>query len=259
MKRLLTFSLVAVLACAAPAYGAGLILNEFNAVSDTKVIKNSGSDTTWGVKTGNGGNWVELLVTTDHLNIQGWTLEWDNTDPDSGSLAFTNSPLWSDLRSGTIITVREGLTDTGTGHVGGRPTDVSYNPAGGDWWIEVDTVSSAYIAAAGFKVDNDNWEMRILDNLNNVQQDYVGESAGAPWSGGGLGSDEVGSLTVTPTAVNPTTGYEDVDYSSYGMPNAGEDLTSLRSVVVPEPSSVVLACLAACGAALVACRRRTRR
>ena len=69
--------------------------------------------------------------------------------------------------------------DSGTGHVGGRPTDASYNPSIGDWWIEINTLSSAYIAATGFKVDNDNWEMRILDNLNNVQQNYVGESAGA--------------------------------------------------------------------------------
>lgn len=260
MKKLFLLGILAALAGASPALGAGLILNEFNTVSAGNIP--AGGDTTFGSKSGNGGNWVELVVTQDHLNIQGWKLDWSNADPDSGNFLFTNNALWGDLRSGTIITVREDDTgDAGT-PVGARPTNVSFNPGANDWWIEINADDATYITKNSFKVDNDDWKGRILDGGNVVQQGFVGEAAGAPWSGGGINSSEIGALLANPTASNPTTGYKDVTYSSYGAPNmispgVFQNFGPLRAAV-PEPSSIVLAAFAACGAALVTVRRRGR-
>ncbi len=257
MKYRVLFFLFAVLVGASPAFAAGLILNEFNAVGSGKQL--SGTDTFFGTVDGNGGNWVELVVTTDHLNISGWTLEWDNIDPASGSVTFTGNSLWTDLRSGTIITIREDDTgDLGT-PVGARPTDASYNPAGNDWWIEINVDDASYVTSGGFKVDNDAWEMRILDSSSTVQQGYVGEAVSG-WGAGGISSTEIGWLTATPTAVNPSlTYYSDGSSSSYGAPNLGQDFSALRSVVAaPEPGSLVLAAMAGAGILLGAWRRRGR-
>ena len=58
-----------------------LILNEFSAVGDAFYLRNGGTDPFLGTVQGNGGNWIELVVVTDHLDIRGWTLEWHNADP----------------------------------------------------------------------------------------------------------------------------------------------------------------------------------
>ncbi|MGD9720746.1 MAG: hypothetical protein AB7O59_13735 [Pirellulales bacterium] len=261
MQRLTMLAAAAVLASAANAYGAGLILNEFNAVGEGKLI--SSGDTTFGSKAGNGGNWIELVVTQDHLDITGWTFQWDNVDPDAGSVTFTNNALWTDLRSGTIITLREDDTGDPGSPVGHRASDTSFNPFGNDWWIEINVDDAPYMIKSGFKVDNDDWRGRIVDDAAVVQQGYVGEGAGAPWSGGGISSTEAGALGANPTAVNPLTGYRDVTFSSYGQPNlispgVYQDFTSLRAAVVPEPGSMFLAAIAGCGAALWGVRAKQR-
>ena len=52
-----------------------LILNEYNAVSPGNYLDNSNSDTYWGRVLGNGGDWFELVVTQDHVDVRGWELE----------------------------------------------------------------------------------------------------------------------------------------------------------------------------------------
>ena len=47
-----------------------LILNEYNAVTPTKLLKNLGTDSFWGRIPGNGGDWFELVVTGDHLDVR---------------------------------------------------------------------------------------------------------------------------------------------------------------------------------------------
>jgi hypothetical protein len=101
--------------------------------------------------------------------------------------------------------------------------------------------------------------MRVLDDSSAVQQGFVGESAGPPWSGGGLSSTEAGALiSVSPSATNPVNGYIDVTFSSYGSPNLNQDFSALRSVVVPEPGSFMLLSLAACAMTFAGWRRRRR-
>ncbi|MEM6257714.1 MAG: PEP-CTERM sorting domain-containing protein [Planctomycetota bacterium] len=79
---------------------------------------------------GNGGDWLEFVVTEDNLDIRGWTLYWENDDADSngneygggivirdgivgetaterGQIKFTQNAAWSNLRAGTIITISE--------------------------------------------------------------------------------------------------------------------------------------------------------
>ena len=52
-----------------------LILNEYNAVADNKVLDNN-SDTYWGQVEGNGGDWFELVVIEPGLDLRGWELQW---------------------------------------------------------------------------------------------------------------------------------------------------------------------------------------
>ena len=125
---------------AAAAGSADLILNEWNAVGagdylagGSYKVDPSKGDPYWaslpqmpdGRIEGNGGNWVELVVIADHLDIRGWQLRWAETgsgadDTNGADLWYGDSSveqgiltfhpmadLWADLRKGTIITISE--------------------------------------------------------------------------------------------------------------------------------------------------------
>jgi hypothetical protein len=199
------------------------------------------SDTYWGFVEGNGGNWIELVVVADHLDIRGWTLEWQNSDPppppaencNGGTVTFEAAyDIWSDLRSGTIITVAEGLAD-----------DLSYDPGNGDWWINAKHEDGAVSHTNCFKADNDNWKMKILDEESTLIQDWVGEGTGL-WGGtGGVGNNEVGKLEQDPSAAAatspPTPMYNDGVSSTFGSENIWsqgamtQDFSALRGPVFP--------------------------
>ena len=220
-----------------------LILNEFNAVGGTFFLGNGSSDTYFGTVQGNGGNWYELVVITDHLDVRGWTLDWRNADPDSGSVIFQDNPIWSDLRSGTIITIREDdLAPPGHGVI---LTDLSYDPMNGDWWIHVNVDDITVVNQFGFKVDNDNWQMRIVDESLTIIQDWTGEST-ALWGGtGGVGRDEVGKLEQDPSSAAafqpPAPAYNDGKTSTFGEENQWmggaftQDFCALRDPVLGNP------------------------
>ena len=174
-----------------------LILNEFNATGELFFLRNGGSDAFLGTVQGNGGNWIEVVVITDHLDIHGWTLDWRNADPDSGSVIFGEHAIWSDLRSGTIITIRE--DDLSPPGYGVLLSDLSYDPQNGDWWIHINVDDFTVVSQAGFKIDDDNWQMRILDESLTIIQDWVGESTPLWGGGGGVANDEVGKLEEDPS------------------------------------------------------------
>jgi hypothetical protein len=126
---------------------------------------------------GNLGDWIELIVLEDHLDIRGWELRWAETDKhdttgvdiwygnpviEQGIITFSaTGEIWSDLRKGTIITIAEkhdievdtdwdesfppnrnftdGVPDEDAEVIIEMRSDVSYDPEGGDWWIHVDT------------------------------------------------------------------------------------------------------------------------
>jgi hypothetical protein len=219
--------LVFVFVAAVRSAGAApLILNEYNGVKPTSFLKNDNSDTFFGRLLGNGGDWFELVVAADHLDVRGWqVVVEDETGPSTATLTFSADPLWSDLRAGTIITVAEDVEE-----------DVSYDPAGGDWWIQVRAGTSGtgtYISATDFEVSNSNTKITIRtgDGLP------IFGPAGEPISGVGIGSDEVFKLEADPSAaIGPTSdAYKDGSSSTFGAPNlfsggtATQDFSALRT------------------------------
>lgn len=171
---------------ASSALAVSMIVNEFNAVGDSKFLD---TDTYNGslkediyFKTipgmvdgrleGNGGNWVEFVIVEDHVDIRGWTLEWEESFYDEADVflgrrggVVTFSPtasVLSDLRRGTILTVGEKISiGVETDMVGSErqltddidpadvdltidmSTDMSFNPIADDWWMHISTRDEA--------------------------------------------------------------------------------------------------------------------
>ena len=193
MKSFLIVSTILVLAAANVFATSQLILNEFNAVGSTKYLETADYGGSTSVDTyfqemadglhpdkmtgtlpngriqGNGGDWIELVVTQDHLDIRGWQVRWAEVDAteangtdiwygngnvEQGILQFSQSSVWSNLRAGTIITVVDEnniYVDTDNQNktsnvppsqaeaVINLNTDVNFNPDVNDWWINVST------------------------------------------------------------------------------------------------------------------------
>lgn len=221
---------ICVLVCLSSIYagtvsGADVILNEYNAVNGNDYLNGGtasqdedggfASDSYFGRIQGNGGDWFELVVISDHLDMRGWNLEiWVGGVHDE-TLDLTYHALWSDLRSGTIITVAEDV-----------PDDVSYNPQAGDWWINVQADNSAsgtYIRNSGFPVTNDDWQLTIRDANDSVIFGPAGEGI-SPSSG--VNSREIFRLEANPAAsITPDSAYYDDgnSLSTFGSPNKWGD------------------------------------
>ncbi|GMU33203.1 MAG: lamin tail domain-containing protein [Planctomycetia bacterium] len=226
-----------LLSAAATARAADVILNEYNAVGDTQFLANGSADTYWGTVLGNGGDWFELVVITDHLDMRGWTLTLnDSSLAGPQTLTLTNDNVWSDLRSGTIITVSEEL---------GNNVD-DYQPALGKWWLNVkaaDDTNGSYITNSNFRVNNDNWQLTIRDSLNAVKFGPAGEGIAPP---SGVGNNEVCKLEANPSAaITPLSAYNDGGSSSFGAPNlwnsgaSVQSFSALRSVLPYSPLTSV--------------------
>jgi hypothetical protein len=143
------------------------------------------------------------------------------------TLDLADDPIWSDLRSGTIITVAEDI-----------PSDISYDPNAGDWWINVqarDDADGAYITASSFPVNSNNWQLRIRSVSGAIVYGPAGEGV-SPATG--VGGTNVFLLEGQPDAdVTPDSNdYDDgVNYSTFGAPNRWglQDLSTLRTVTPP--------------------------
>jgi len=209
-----------------------LILNEWNAVSATNTLV--GSDPTFGTVPGNGGDWFELVVTADNLDIRGWKLVL--SDSDGGplrvrdSFEFSNDPLLASLRAGTIITIAEE-----------QPDDASYDPVRGDWHVNFQSNSAdagRYLTAAtqeNFAVNGDDWRLAIFDDTDNLIFGPAGEGIGTAT---GITADEVGELEADPSAtINPATDFGDGNDSTFGLPNVfngqTQDFDTLRPTLGP--------------------------
>jgi hypothetical protein len=229
-------TLLAAAVLAAPVHAAPLIVNEFNAVSSSNYLNggNEGTDgdgnstdppadTYFGRIAGNGGDWIELVVVADHLDIRGWTLDiCDGGVCGGDQLTFADDPAWSDLRAGTIITVSED-----------EPTDLSFDPGSGDWWMNVrahDGGTGTYITANNFPVNHNDWKMSILDASANVVYGPIGEHvpedpiAGCFPPQDNLNSEEIFRLEEPPSAlvdpcIETLNDYEDGVLSTFGSPN----------------------------------------
>jgi len=216
-------------------YGADVILNEYNAVSASQFLNGGdssadddgerASDSYFGRVLGNGGDWFELVVITDHLDMRNWRLDIYDGNVLNETLALTNSSIWSDLRSGTIITVSEDV-----------PSDVNYNPAAGDWWINVQANNFAdglYITASNFVVSSSNWQLRIRNGSGGIIFGPAGEGV-SPASG--INDTEIFRLTTDPNAsiaANSSKYNDGKNFSTFGAPNqwGNQGLNQLRTVV----------------------------
>ena len=159
MNRRGLWRIVVVLALlSGTLWAADVILNEYNAVDSVNYLGGGDSsaddaggraaDRYFGRIPGNGGNWFELVVIKDHLDMRNWQFDTYVSGKIDKTLILTADPIWSDLRAGTIITVAQDV-----------PTDVSYDPAASDWWINVQAKTggeSKYISTKSFTVNNKN-------------------------------------------------------------------------------------------------------
>lgn len=203
-----------------------IVLNEWNAVEPDRQLDDEDGDASLGILPGNGGDWLELLVVQDHLDLRGYQLSMRGRTGEAGTLVFTDHEVLSDLRSGTIITVAEDL-----------PQDLAYDPEAGDWRFHLRAGVSgdgSVISAEAFEIDQNEWQLTILDAEGFVTFGPVGEGV-APADG--ISGDEVGALQDTPGAHTRRwdLAYDDADHSSFGAANTwadGEqDLSILRAVV----------------------------
>ena len=207
-----------------------LILNEYNAVAGSKKLQNNNSDVYWNRIDGNGGDWFELVVTTDHLDVRNWELvltdETGTPDESTTILTFSSHSDLADLRAGTILTVSEQL-----------PDDFGFDPQLGDWWVNVQAASSApgtYITASNFPVSHRNWQLEIRNDVGVTMFGPAGEGVN-PLSG--INDEEVFKLEEDPGPyLTAFADYNDGTSSTFGQPNvysAGslvQDLTALREI-----------------------------
>jgi len=244
---------------ASSVLAGGLVMNEYNAVGSTKWL-NAGSataditggyasDLTFGRVIGNQNNWIELVVTQDHLDIRGWKLRWaenlkfttngtdlwyGDSNVNQGIITFSNDARWSNLRVGTILTVIE-FKATGQTQPG-YDDDFTFDPCNGDWWINVHTMANTGListvtnvttdAPGNFSVGNDGWLLQVVNAAGQVVTPSCGEGA-ASYIGGGISSTEVCRLEGDPRLVTDSTMYDDADGSSFGRPNSWGDPINL--------------------------------
>ncbi len=226
------------------AWAADIILNEYNAVDSNDFLGGGDAamddaggrafDTYFGRVMGNGGDWFEMVVIKDHLNMKGWQLDvYDNGTLDE-TLTLTQDAIWSDLRAGTIITVAEDV-----------PSDVSYNPAAGDWWINVQANNNGdgkYIEKSSFPVSATNWQLRIRNAAGQIVFGPAGEGI-SPASG--VSGTEICRLEDNPSAtvLANSTDYDDGDdFSTFGASNRWgvQSFSKLRPVITPADASITL-------------------
>jgi hypothetical protein len=230
-----------------------IILNEYNAVKSSGYLKDNKSDTYFGRIPDNGGNWFELVITEDHLDMRGWTLNWQESSK-AGTITLSNDTFWSNMRQGVILTFIE---RPATG--GGKSTDTTLNYSN-DWWANICTLQEQYqysnslswLArtvytsgggnAGDFTTSNDGWKVQIKDG-NDVVMDWTGEGY---FSNGGVGSDEIFKLEANPSATiaRNSSSYKDGTTSTFGSPNLWSDgvgsqnFSTLRAGV-PEPATLI--------------------
>jgi hypothetical protein len=206
-----------------------VILNEYNAVDTDEFLKNSNSDSFFGRVPGNGGPWFELVVTEDHLDMRNWELVMsdDTGGPNEtlSSVTFNTSPLWSDLRAGTILTLATQV-----------PDELAYFPPADDWWINLQFPVTT---------SNTNWQLTIKDDTGEIVYGPAGEGV-MPLSG--VGNDEVFKLEEDPGPyISAVANFNDGSSSTFGTPNlfSGgtqvQDFGTLRTIGLsgdcPDPDS----------------------
>jgi hypothetical protein len=220
-SQLVRFTVVEEAAPATP-----LVLNEYNAVAPNRELS-SGSDVAFGQVLGNGGDWYEFVVVDELLDLRGWTLQfWDRDRADAildraASLTFGDDFLLAALPAGTIITISED-----------RPDDLSFDPANGDWTLNLrsntDNGGAMFAVQESFNSTRDDQHVEIRNADGDLMSPIVGETEAWDIAAGGVNGGEVMNLCIDPAIgdlVDPATDYFDNAVSStYSAPNECEYL-----------------------------------
>jgi hypothetical protein len=210
-----------------------IALNEYNAVGamqwlggGNQAADASGAvstDTFFGRVMSNGGNWFELVIVADHVDMRGWKLDWTENGA-SGRIQLSTNAFWSDMRAGMIVTIIQRTTAEG-----GLDTDLSYSPGTGDRWVNVNSFDTALVSgttstkpghvSGEFTTSNDQWTLTI----RNAQGAYVAGpfGEGSPYyHGPGVSNQNVCRLRADITGrVNAASYYDDSKNSTFGAPN----------------------------------------
>jgi hypothetical protein len=200
---------------------APIVLNEWNAVGESEVLTDG--DSAWGIRPGNGGDWLELVVVRDHLDLRGWSLEADDRDGRVGDLRFGDDERLSDLRAGSIITIAESL-----------PEDPAYDPPSGDWRMHLRVRADPEALVSGsLDVTHQGWTLRVRDPDGRTRFGPAGEDSG-------ISNGEVGILAAQPgIGTDADSDYKDADGSTFGAANrwsgGRQDLSALRPRFDPPP------------------------
>lgn len=214
-----------------------IVLNEFNAVDDDKFLggipaagEPASTDSFFGRVLGNGGEWVEFVVTGDGgpslVDASGWQIEIGSVEagvftPLSTAI-LNEAPFWKDLPSGTILTLSAEPTDTSRVDnlttLGFASANISY---GDSDYMET--------TGASFAITPSNTALRILDRNDRTIFGPAGEGIGGL---AGIGDTEILELeddpapTITGLSVEGggLDGYDPGSSSStFGAPNLFAD------------------------------------
>ncbi len=192
---------VATPGTANPVPRARVVLNEYNGVRPDVSLKNGGSDTYFGAVVGNGGDWLELVVVTDHVDLRGWRLDVVDNAGAVQQIVLPDELGLADVRAGTIVTVTDNPA---------VPSEFVVDAL--DRWINVNV--------AALDVSHQNTTVTILDADERVVFGPAGEGAHPLVGGAGIGSDEIFRLDQSPTFATVATGpYLDGVQSTFGSPN----------------------------------------
>ncbi|NEW60658.1 hypothetical protein GSY74_05120, partial [Sulfurovum sp. bin170] len=167
-------------------YADAILLNEYNAVKPDAQPRNDGYDTYFGDIDGNGGDWIELVVVEDHLDLRGATLKIKSGSTSFLTATFPYLTEFAYLRKGTIVTVSE------------LPTDTSYSPMdenNPDWTINLNAS----------ELENQNGSFRITSgamdiSIDSMFGDILMQNSGEIVLGWGISNDEVFKLKKDPSA-----------------------------------------------------------
>jgi hypothetical protein len=185
---------------------SSLLLNEYNGVASDKLLKGDGEDLYFGITQGNGGSWLELVVTRDYLNLQDANLTIKENCSESFRGTFPPLLELAYLRKGTIITVSN------------EPTDVTYSPFAPhapDWKMNIN------INDFSNRVGNFNTSSQdLIVSISSGGEALLSESGEGVWGEHLVDNQEVYKLKAEPN--KNVTPYD----NTYGDDNNSEVLST---------------------------------
>ncbi|YCM43566.1 lamin tail domain-containing protein [Verrucomicrobiaceae bacterium 227] len=227
-----------------------IILNEYNGVDSDNFLgggeetdPGAPTDPTLGRIAGNGGAWIEFVVTgnggSPTVDLRNWTIQIAGNDK-QGTIKLSNHVSLSAIPTGTILTFTEDRSVADTA----LPRFSDFTGRGYSWsniWMH-DAVlidQSASILPTGRVIGSGDTRVTLRNEADQIVYGPVGESIlakdnnsnGLPDELLAVNSSEVLKLEGDPTsAVSPiSVAYDDGDTSTFGMPNVWNSNLSTQS------------------------------